>query len=168
VPGSPYADATRPRVAALAAAAFVGVGCLSGPIEDRFASVVERYTPDPLAAEDAPWADATQALGPPDGRTVAVPLGSLIVLRFFRDIPDGRGPDFRVVEGGTDGAAAWVAISADGVTFAEYPSPARAGVATPFDLADLGLPRVAFVRVRGVDALGLDPGFDLDALEALH
>lgn len=155
----------RPLLFALACTTS---GCLAGEVQDRYASVVDAFLPSPFLDSEAPFADPDRALGPADGRTVALGIGSTLTLRFFRDIPDGRGPDLRVVEIGPDGARAWVAVSADGVSFVEYPTPMAASTRNDLDLADVGLSRVAFVRVRGADDLGIDPGFDLDAVEALH
>lgn len=148
--------------------ALFGSGCLAGEVQDRFASVVDAYTPPPFADGSQPYADPDRALGPPDGRTVALARGSTLVLRFFRDIPNGRGPDLRVVEIGPDCARAWIAVSEDGTSFAEYPTPAEAGVSTELELDETGLSSASFVRIRGIDDLGLDPGFDLDSAEALH
>mgnify|MGYP000889339299 CR=1 FL=1 len=152
----------------LVVALACGTGCLAGEVQDRFASVVDAYTPAPFADAAQPYADPDRALGPPDGRTVALGQGSVLVLRFFRDIPDGRGPDLRVVEIGPDGAHASVAVSADGTTFSEFPTPASAGATSEYDRSSTGLSKVSFVRIRGLDDQGLDPGFDLDAVEALH
>jgi|JI10StandDraft_1071094.scaffolds.fasta_scaffold688709_2 hypothetical protein len=143
-------------------------GCFAGEVQDRHASVVDSFVPAPSLDLEAPFSDPDRALGPADGRTVALGLGSALTLRFFRDIPDGRGPDLRVVELGPDGARAWVAVSADGVGFVEYAEPLVDGDETDLDLADVGLTEASFVRLRGADEAGIDPGFDLDALEALH
>jgi hypothetical protein len=143
-------------------------GCFAGEVQDRHASVVDSFVPAPSLDLEAPFSDPGRALGPADGRTVALGLGSALTLRFFRDIPDGRGPDLRVVELGPDGARAWVAVSADGVGFVEYAEPLVDGDETDLDLADVGLTEASFVRLRGADEQGIDPGFDLDAVEALH
>jgi len=142
--------------------------CLAGEVQDRYASVVDEFIAAPFLPPNEPFADPDRVLGPPDGRTVAVGLGGALTVRFFRDIPDGRGPDLRIVEIGPDGTRAWIAVSADGTSFVESPIPATDGAPTDIDLADLGLDRASFVRVRGADDLGLDPGFDIDAVEALH
>ena len=111
--------------------------------------------------------DPTRALGPPDGRTVALGDGAYVTLRFFRPIPDAEGPDLRVYEVGPDGAQARLAGSEDGVAFVELDRP-LAGPTEAVDLADLGLRSAAYLRIRGVDDAGDDPGYDLDAVEALH
>ena len=147
---------------------FIAHGCLAGEVQDRYASVVDDFVPAPFLDSTAPYADPERVLGPPDGRTVAIGLGSTLTLRFFRDIPDGRGSDLRVVEIGPDGSRAWIAVSADGTNFVESPISATDGAPTDVDLASLGLVRASFVRVRGADDMGIDPGFDLDAIEALH
>lgn len=143
-------------------------GCLGGQLQDRYASVVDEHLPAPSLDLEQPFADPDRALGPPDGRTVAIGKGGALILRFFRGIPNGRGPDLRVVEIGPDESTAWIAVSEDGVAFTEYPTPATAGGTTELDLEDAGLESASFVRIRGIDDEGLDPGFDLDAVEALH
>jgi hypothetical protein len=142
--------------------------CLGGEVQDRYASVVDETIPAPSLDPDQPFADPDRALGPPDGRTVAIGRGGSLVLRFFRGIPNGRGPDLRVVEIGPDGANAWIATSADGVSFVEHSTPAIDGGTTEYDLEEVGLDHASFVRVRGIDDRGFDPGFDLDAVEVLH
>jgi hypothetical protein len=141
--------------------------CIAGEIRDRHASVVESYLGTPFVAENEPYADPSRALGPPDGRTLALGVGAHVTLRFFREIPDGPGPDVRVYEVGPDQARARVAVSADGATFDELATLAE-GTTTEYDLASVGLEEVSFVRVRGADNQGIEPGFDLDAVEALH
>ncbi|MEL7368955.1 MAG: hypothetical protein AAFN74_08605 [Myxococcota bacterium] len=143
------------------------IGCFQGDFRERHASAVDRYLATPFVDEKAPFADPRRALGPPDGRTVALGVGAFIVLRFFRDIPDGPGFDLRVYEIGNDGAEARVAVSVDGDTFFEFTRPAL-GIATTFDLEDVGVPFARFVRIRGTDDAGEEPGFDLDAVEALR
>ena len=110
---------------------------------------------------------AANALGPPDGRTVAVGRGAHVVLRFFRAVRDGPGPDLRIYEIGADGARARAAVSEDGERFVEAAEDVF-DPATDLELGDLGLDRIFFVRLRGLDDAGPDPGFDLDAVEALH
>ena len=145
-----------------------GGGCLGTEAGERYASVVDGHLGTPFVDPSAPHADPARALGPPDGRTVALGEGASITLRFFRDIPNGAGPDLRVVEIGPDDAQALVAVSMDGRTFLEMKAPAQAGGASIFDLDDVGLPTARLVRIRGLDSSGVDPGFDLDAIEALH
>lgn len=155
-------------------------------------------------------------LGPPRGGgdamgsldVLSLGLGGTIVLELGVDAVDGPGPDLIVFEnpfrfGGTGPVFAepgHVAVSANGVTFAEWPcepdadgSPGCAGV-TPvyahaeendldptdptvaggdaFDLADLGMERARFVRIRdsGLDrGFGTDnAGFDLDAVAVVN
>ena len=102
----------------------------------------------------------------PDTRSVALGRGSSLVLRFFRPAPDGPGPDLRLHEIGPDGAEARVAFSSDGSTFVEV-IDAVPGSAD-FDLEPTGLSAAAFVRIQGLDNAGPEPGYDLDAVEALH
>lgn len=142
-------------------------GCIAGEIRDRHAAAVESYLKTPFVDPEEPFADPTRALGPPDGRTIALGRGASITVRFFRAIPDGDGPDLRIYEVGPDGAEARTAVSEDGVTFFEFPILAG-GSSTEYDLEAAGLGEALFVRVRGVDDLGVEAGFDLDAVEALH
>lgn len=143
-------------------------GCLGGDLPERHASVVERYLGTPFVDPDEPYADPTRALGPPDGRTVALGLGATIELRFFRVIPNGPGPDLRIVEVGPDGARARVAVSADGQTFRTLAEPATDAAGSIYDLDEVGLDGASTVRLQGLDSNGPDPGFDLDAIEALN
>lgn len=142
-------------------------GCFPAELRDRHASAVEDYLAAPYQPVDAPYGDPERALGPADGRTVALAEGSFVVLRFFRPVPDAPGPDLRVYEVGDDGAQARLAASEDGETFVEL-SDVLLGPSQTVDLEPLGLPQAAFIRIRGVDNAGDDPGFDLDAVEALH
>jgi hypothetical protein len=152
--------------AALSLAPLIG-GCLAGEIRDRHAAAIDAYLKTPFIDPEEPFADPLNAVGPPDGRTVALGRGASITARFFRAIPDGPGPDVRVYEVGPDGAEARVAVSEDGEFFFELPVLAS-GSTTEYDLEGTGIDRALFVRVRGVDDLGVEPGFDLDAVEALH
>lgn len=159
----------QPRLIAIFALSFLplAAGCLAGEIRDRHAAAVDAYLKTPFIDPEEPFADPTNALGPPDGRTVALGRGASITVRFFRAIPDGPGPDVRVYEVGPDGAAARVAVSEDGDYFFELPELAS-GTTTELDLEGAGISQAFFVRVRGADDLGVEPGFDLDAVEALH
>lgn len=152
--------------AVLAGLGLTASGCFPAELRDRHASAVEQYLPTPFQAPDAAFLDPAQALGPPDGRTVAIGRGAFVVLRFFRPVPDAPGPDLRIYEVGADGARAWIAVG-DGTTFVEAPEPLTGPVDT-LDLEALGLETAAFVRIRGLDDAGEEPGFDLDAVEALH
>jgi hypothetical protein len=142
-------------------------GCFPSELRDRHASTVETFLLAPFLPEDAPYADPERALGPPDGRTVALGTGAYVVLRFFRPIPNAPGPDLRVYEVGPDGARARLAASEDGVHFVEL-SDTLVGPTQTVDLDELGIDNAAFIRIRGVDDAGDDPGFDLDAVEALN
>lgn len=154
------------RLAAFCAIA-ASSGCFPGEIRDRHASVVDDYLPTPFVDADQPFVDPERSLGPPDGRTVALGRGAYVILRFFRQIRDGPGPDLRIYEVGEDGAEAFVAVSVDGDEFVELTTRAR-GASTTLDLAETNLDGVRFVRIRGADDAGDEPGFDLDAVEALH
>jgi len=144
-----------------------GPSCLPSDFSERHASRVEAYLAPPEAPPDAVYVKPDRALGPPDGRTVAVSRGSFVVLRFFRAVSNGPGPDLRVYELGPDGARARVAVSRDGARFVELPAVIE-GPITEIDLDEAGLELVTHVRLRGLDDAGAEPGFDLDALEALH
>jgi hypothetical protein len=142
-------------------------GCIESQIRDRHAAAVDSYLPTPFLDPAAPYLDPMRALGPPDGRTVALGIGASVTVRFFREIPDGAGPDIRIYKVGPDGSKARLAVSSDGTSFHEFPSLAS-GPTSEYDLQTLGQPSALFVRVRGVDNLGAEPGFDLDAVESLH
>lgn len=142
------------------------VGCMPLELRDRYADQVESYLPTPFAPLGAVYLDPEQAVGPPDARSVALGAGASVVLRFFRPAPNGPGPDLRLHELGPDGARARVAFSADGVEFVEVGDDAVGTVV--FDLEAAGLEEATFVRVRGLDDAGPEPGYDLDAAEALH
>lgn len=143
------------------------LACFPGEIRDRHASVVEDYLATPFVAPEQPYLDPERALGPPDGRTVAIGRGGYVILRFFRQIRDGPGPDLRIYEVGDDGAEAFIAVSSDGDTYVELTTRAR-GASSALDLAETALDGIRFVRIRGADDAGDEPGFDLDAAEALH
>jgi len=155
------------RTAAIACASLLA-GCLGGELRDQHASVVERYVGTPFVDDSEPFADPTRALGPPDGRTVALGLGATLELRFFRAIPDGAGPDLRIVEVGPDGSRARISVSADGEHFRTLEDLATDGGPTIYDLEEVGLEAATTVRLQGLDNSGPDPGFDLDAVEALN
>ncbi|MCK6549429.1 hypothetical protein L6R52_26555 [Myxococcota bacterium] len=152
---------------ATVAAGAVASGCVAPELRERYAAVVDAFEPTPAVDPSSPATDPDRALGPPDGRTVAIGLGGSITLRFFREIPDGPGPDLRIYEVGPDGAAARVAVSTDGLTYAELAELAS-GETTAWDLGSVGVDGARFVWIRGVDELGLEAGFDLDAVEALQ
>lgn len=155
------------RLRFAAVLALWSTGCIAGEIRDRHAAAVESYLKTPFVDPEEPFADPLRALGPPDGRTLALGRGASITLRFFRAIPDGPGPDLRVYEVGPDEAEARVAVSEDGSSFDEFPALAT-GTTTEYDLEGSGLEEALFVRIRGADDNGVEHGFDLDAVEALH
>src|SRR5262245_4067428 len=156
-----------PTLIIVACASICGSGCIAGEIRDRHAAAVDSYLKTPFVDPEEPFADPLRALGPPDGRTLALGRGASITLRFFSEIPDGDGPELRIYEVGQDGDEARIAVSEDGSTFFEFPLLAS-GATTELDLVGSGLSKALFVRVRGVDDLGVEAGFDLDAVEALH
>ncbi len=155
------------RVGQIAFFALFCGACVPEEYRDRHARTVESYLETPFIGREQPYVDPERALGPPDGRTVALGEGAYLILRFFRAIPDGPGDDLRIYEIGPDQSEAYIAVSIDGQEFLELSQPAQ-GPSSDFDLADLGLPRISFVRIQGTDNLGPEPGFDLDAVEALH
>lgn len=124
-----------------------------------------------------------------------------IVLAFLDQVAvDGDGPDLIVFENPFPGwiEPGEVSVSDDGVTWAVFPcaprapgAPGCAGVqpvlshpangvsptdptvsgGDAFDLAQVGLSRAAFVRVRdtgALSAIGISAGFDLDAIAIVH
>ena len=148
---------------------YVGstAACFPGEIRDRHASAVEAFLRTPFVDENQPFSEADRALGPPDGRTVALGVGAYISLRFLGRSQTARGPDLRIYEIGADGAQSAVAVSDNGVDFREFEGHAS-GSSTLYDLELVQLEQVQFVRIRGLDDLGEEPGYDLDAVEALH
>jgi hypothetical protein len=125
---------------------------------------------------------------------VALGTGGEIVVEMGTDIVDGPGPDLLVFENpfyigcdpknGVYAELGEISVSEDGVAWATFPcvaggppygscagwhpvsdtANAAAPGGDPFDLADVGVTRARFVRVRDV-ASGADPGgFDLDAM----
>ncbi|MBI4818337.1 MAG: hypothetical protein HY791_18880 [Deltaproteobacteria bacterium] len=148
--------------------------CVPEEIPDRYASVVDLYLPTPGLNTDEPFMNPERALGPPDGRTVALARGSALVLRFFQPIHDVEGADLSVLEvGPLDEASAVVAASSNGERFHVFEHTAIAGRASLFDLAEVGLEEASFIRLLGLDASipassTDDPGFDLDAVEAFQ
>jgi hypothetical protein len=148
----------------------LSAGCIAGEQQSLYASAVDRYLATPFIDPNAPYADPTHALGPADGRTVALGLGGSLTLRFFSEIQNGPGPDLRIIAVGPDNAEARIAVSVDGVVFRELatPSISGSGGTTEYDLDEAQLKSASFVRVRGMDDRGPDHGFDLDAAEALQ
>lgn len=161
------------------------------------------------------WQDTSRALGPANddpSHITCLGAGGTITLAFPGFIKDGPGADFAVFENSfLDGYIehAWVEVSRDGVNFVRFPNhsltPAPVGAfalmdptdvqglgckyrqpyGEPYDLADVGLDSVSYVRL--VDVIGdgtakdsanrtiYDPfpgeqsaGFDLDAIGVLH
>lgn len=131
---------------------------------------------------------------------VSLGTDGTIVLGFDGAIVDGPGPDLIVFENPFPGwqETGAVAISLDGATWHEWPCAATsanhegcAGVHSvlantangidardpgaaggdAFDLADLGVARGHFVRIRDTGRNPADPptaGFDLDAVAVIH
>ncbi|MDP0491246.1 MAG: PEP-CTERM sorting domain-containing protein [Verrucomicrobiota bacterium JB023] len=177
-----------------------------------WATEVSSYQPG-LEVDEA-WQDESRALGPAEGQSgtiVSLGRGGEIVLSFAQPIGDGPGPDFAVFENSFSDSfleLAFVEVSADGSNFVRFPNdsltasavPAfgvndptnvtglagkyRGGYGVPFDLAEVGLASVQYVRL--VDVVGgtsldssgdviYDPyptvgsaGFDLDGVGVLN
>ena len=146
----------------------LALGCTDGNLQDRYAAAVDSYLAGPAVRSEAPYYEPARALGAPDGKTVALAEGSVLVVRFFREIPDAPGSDLRLFEVGADSSTVRVSVSANGTDFVPLTTPGLSGGATELDLEGTGLPGVSFVRLEGQDNFGTDPGFDLDAVEALH
>jgi hypothetical protein len=177
---------------------------------DPFADAVLSFTP----GESAGFGQADLpgiVLGPPEGAggtagsldVVSLGRSGEIVLS-FDDITlvDGDGPDLLVFENPFSNwlEPGFVAVSADGVTWSEWPCdptdaldlyPGCAGVGyvwansvndldptnpevaggDAFDLADVGLAKASYVRIRdGGEGAYSEPmgGFDLDALAVVN
>ncbi len=141
--------------------------CFPAEIPGRHAATIERYVNPSALDPGEPFLDPVHALGPPDGRTTALGVGARITLRFFRAIPDGPGMDLRVYEIGADGAEARVFASSDGANFEAFTTRAS-GLTSLYDLDEIGIERALFIRIDGIDDRGEEPGFDLDAVEALQ
>jgi hypothetical protein len=186
----------------------------AGGCASRFATSVVSFTPGPgptTGQSELPGI----VLGPPKGGgTISGSLdvatlgnGGSITLGFAPSvIVDGPGPDFIVFENPFDingdptkpfAELATVGVSADGVTFHDFPctatvypygtcagwhpvlanadtntidptDPAVAG-GDDFDLADLGVTEARFVRITDrVDLTGPAGTFDLDAVSIVH
>jgi hypothetical protein len=161
------------------------------------------------------WQDATKALGPAGDDPADITClgaGGSITMAFPGFIKDGPGPDFAIFENSfLDGYIehAWVEVSRDGVNFVRFPNHSltaapvdsfalmdptdvhglgckyRQPYGEPYDLADVGLDSVKYVRLLDVIGDGsardsanrviYDPfpneqsaGFDLDAIGVLH
>ena len=162
----------------------------------------------------AEWRDTSEALGQAEGlydSIVCLGRGGVITLGFEHSIVDGDGDDFVVFENALSATfleLAFVEVSEDGVNFVRFSNDSvtanivssfgevepsnvtglagkyKRPYGVPFDLSDVGLPRVNFVRL--VDVVGgcsrdtsgdliYDPfptfvsaGFDLDGVGVIH
>lgn len=148
--------------------------------------------PDSLATPSVPSADP--------GQILTLGTGGWIILSFQEfGIIDLPGPDFTVFENpfyfGPDSASfaetAIVSVSEDGANWTEFPynpdtyeslagvtpvdgsadplDPSASGGDT-FDLEDIGLSQIFYIKIADADTLvpDLGPSFDLDAVAALH
>jgi len=157
------------------------------------------------------WQDTTMALGPAEGSTlkvVSLGRGGQMTLKFDPPIRDLPGDDFAIFENSfshTFLELAFVEVSQDGVNFERFANDSVTtessnriiasdidgfagkyivGKGTPFDLADLGLFEVSYVKLidviggESLDSSGdviFDPpatqisaGFDLDGIAVLN
>ena len=200
--------------AAKAGAAGVGGNSEAGSCPSRFATSVVSFRAG-LGPATGQVRLPGIVLGPPKGGgtqsgsldVATLGNGGSITLGFAPSvIVDGPGADFVVFENPFDVSGdprkpfaelATVEVSADGVTFAEFPctanaypygmcagwhpvlantdtnnidstDPAVAG-GDDFDLADLGVSEARFVRITDrIDQVGLAGSFDLDAISIVH
>ena len=167
------------------------------------------------AEVDAKWQTPDKALGKAEGTSfdiVSLGRGGAITLTFARPIVDGSGYDFAVFENAfSDNSLelGYVEVSADGASWHRFANDSltsspvggygtldptditgfagkyRQGYGTPFDLADLGLSSVSYVKILDIvgdgsylDSSGdviYDPyptygsaGFDLDAVGVIN
>jgi hypothetical protein len=164
---------------------------------------------------DATWQTSDKALGKAVGNSydiVCLGNGGQITLTFDSAISDGEDYDFAVFENAISDTfleLAWVEVSSDGTTFYRLPNDSRTaspvagfgsldptnidglagkyrqGWGTPFDLADVGLSEISYVRIIDIvgDGSALDTGgdviydpypntgsagFDLEAVGVIH
>jgi len=173
----------------------------------------ENYIPG--SDVSASWQDATLALGPAVGGSndiVSLGRGGSITMTFATPITDGSGWDFAIFENGFSDTfleLAYVEVSSNGVDFFRFDNDSltggsvgafgsvdptdingyggkyKQGYGTPFDMADLGISNVGYVRLVDIvgDGTYLDTtgdviydayptsgsaGFDLDAVGVIH
>ncbi|MGB3904654.1 MAG: SH3 domain-containing protein, partial [Anaerolineae bacterium] len=128
---------------------------------------------NPGLAQNEDYASPQAALGAPDlveqpccsGMLQLGAGGSLLLAFTDNTISDGPGPDFQVFGESARDDFIIVEVSADGQVWRAYPKTDESP--EPFDLADVGLDQVPFVRVTDVQP-GTPTGAELDAVEAIH
>jgi hypothetical protein len=136
-----------------------------------FADRVVAYTPG--QSQNQQYADPQAALGAPDlveqpccSGMLQLGAGGSVLLAFADNVVlDEPGPDLRVFGESAQDDFILVEVSADGKTWHSYPQTDECP--EPFDLEDVGLQQVVFVRITDVQP-GTVTGAELDAVEALH
>jgi hypothetical protein len=108
----------------------------------------------------------TAALGAPDGKYVTVDEPEVLILAFGDNrVYDGPGDDLWIYAVGSENTLVKVNGRFEGgaCTFLEMINTS-AGI----DLADYDLPYLDYIRFSGIDDNSGYPGFNLDAVVALH
>ena len=139
---------------------------------------------------DTTWQHPEKALGKAEGLSgeiVSLGRGGEITLTFDNNIINGEGPDFATFENALNNTfleLSWVEVSQDGINFTRFPnyslteapvgsyddvdatkitgycSKYRQGFGTPFDLEDVGLEYIKYVKF--IDIIGDGSAFDTD------
>lgn len=135
-----------------------GAGPLAGPYGGTFPGTF-------------PVAVSTSVVLGSDGAIVdflSLPTGSFVTVAFLDELViDGVGGDIFVGEVGASGERAEVFVTKDFVNFTLL-GIANDAALTAFDLSSIGwVGSVAGVRVKGLDALGGSPGFDVSNIRVL-
>jgi len=152
-------------------AVLLGLDLTVGTPESCYADgaqTVASYTPgerrngSPLPP---PFRNPAKALGPADGRAVALGLGGELVLAFDRPVQNLEGDDVRLVHSGNGARnredSAMVRVSRDGRTWTEVGEVSGSGAV---DFGDLAAVRFVEVTDTTPDAgPGSVDGYDLDA-----
>lgn len=168
ITGGEEGDGEHPIIAPLTTRLAPGPAPTPGsPFADR----VVAYTPG--LSQNQQHADPQAALGAPDlveqpccSGMLQLGAGGSVLLAFTDNVVrDGPGPDLQVVGESAQDDFILVEVSADGKTWHSYPQTDECP--EPFDLADVGLEEVVFVRITDVQP-GTATGAELDAVEALH
>jgi hypothetical protein len=136
-----------------------------------FADQIVAYNPG--QGQNQQYADPQTALGAPDlveqpccSGMLQLGAGGSILLAFTDNVVrDESGPDLQVFGESARDDFILVEVSDDGEIWRSYPMADECPSA--FDLADVGLEEVAFVRITDVQP-GTVTGAELDAVEALH
>jgi hypothetical protein len=136
-----------------------------------FADRVVAYTPG--QSQNQQYADPQAALGAPDlveqpccSGMLQLGAGGSVLLAFTDNVVlDEPGPDLQVLGESAQDDFILVEVSADGKAWHSYPQTDECP--EPFDLEDVGLEEVVFVRITDVQP-GTVTGAELDAVEALH